>query len=73
MRPVLGGRALAKCGDDPDLYSDAEARKACVATAPITRASGARHSLKCSFGEVRITIDTRCLREPARSRLPIVG
>ena len=40
LGPVLGARALAEFGDDPDRYSDAMARKAYAGTAPITRASG---------------------------------
>jgi hypothetical protein len=42
---VLGARALAEFGDDPDRYSDAKARKAYAGTAPITRASGTRHTV----------------------------
>jgi transposase len=45
LGPVLGARALAEFGDDPARYADAKARKAYAGTAPITRASGTRHTV----------------------------
>jgi len=45
LGPVLGARALAEFGDDPARYRDAKARKAYAGTAPITRASGTRHTV----------------------------
>jgi transposase len=37
---VLGARALAEFGDDPNRYADAKSRKNAAGTSPITRASG---------------------------------
>jgi transposase len=45
LGPVLGARTLAEFGDDPARYRDAKARKAYAGTAPITRASGTRHTV----------------------------
>jgi transposase len=44
LGPVLGARVLAEFGDDPARYLDTKARKAYAGTAPITRASGTRHT-----------------------------
>jgi transposase len=40
---ILGARALAEFGDDPNRYSDAKSRKNYAGTSPITRASGKQH------------------------------
>ncbi len=37
---VLGARALAEFGDDPDRYADPKSRKNYAGTSPITKASG---------------------------------
>jgi Transposase IS116/IS110/IS902 family len=37
---VLGARVLGEFGDDPDRYTDAQARKNYAGTSPITKASG---------------------------------
>lgn len=37
---ILGARALAEFGDDPNRYADAKARRNYAGTSPITRASG---------------------------------
>ena len=39
---ILGARALAEFGDDPNRYADAKSRKNYAGTSPITRASGTR-------------------------------
>lgn len=39
---VLGARALAEFGDDPNRYANAKSRKNYAGTSPITRASGTR-------------------------------
>ena len=40
---ILGARALAEFGDDPNRYVDAKSRKNYAGTSPITRASGKSH------------------------------
>jgi transposase len=40
LGPILGARALAEFGDDPNRYEGARARKNYAGTSPITRASG---------------------------------
>jgi transposase len=37
---ILGARALAEFGDDPNRFDDAKSRKNYASTSPITRASG---------------------------------
>ena len=40
---ILGARALAEFGDDPNRYAERQARKNYAGTSPITRASGKSH------------------------------
>ena len=61
LGPVLGARALAEFGDDPDRYSDAKARKAYAGTAPITRASGTRHTVLARVARNRHLVNA-CFR-----------
>ena len=46
---ILGARALAEFGDDPNRYADAKSRKNYAGTSPITRASGTRHVALARF------------------------
>lgn len=61
LGPVLGARALAEFGDDPARYRDAKARKAYAGTAPITRASGTRHTVLARVARNRHLVNA-CFR-----------
>jgi transposase len=61
LGPVLGARTLAEFGDDPARYSDAKARKAYAGTAPITRASGTRHTVLARVARNRHLVNA-CFR-----------
>jgi len=61
LGPVLGARALAEFGDDPARYTDAKARKAYAGTAPITRASGTRHTVLARVARNRHLVNA-CFR-----------
>ena len=61
LGPVLGARVLAEFGDDPARYLDAKARKAYAGTAPITRASGTRHTVLARVARNRHLADA-CYR-----------
>ena len=50
---VLGARALAEFGDDPDRFANAEARKNYAGTSPITRASGTRKTVLARYARNR--------------------
>jgi len=50
---VLGARALAEFGDDPDRFANAKARKNYAGTSPITRASGARKTVLARYARNR--------------------
>lgn len=45
LGPVLGARVLAEIGDDRSRFQDARALKAFAGSAPVTRASGKRHTV----------------------------
>ncbi len=61
LGPVLGARTLAEFGDDPARYADAKARKAYAGTAPITRASGTRHTVLARVARNRHLVNA-CFR-----------
>lgn len=46
---ILGARALAEFGDDPNRYEDARSRRCYAGTAPITQASGTRKVVMARF------------------------
>jgi transposase len=50
---VLGARALAEFGDDPDRFANAKARKNYAGTSPITRASGTRKTVPARYARNR--------------------
>jgi hypothetical protein len=50
---VLGARALAEFGDDPDRFANAKARKNYAGTSPITRASGTRKTVLARYARNR--------------------
>ncbi|MQA17647.1 MAG: transposase, partial [Pseudonocardiaceae bacterium] len=45
LGPVLAARVLGEIGDDRSQFEDAKGFKAYAGTAPVTRASGRRHSV----------------------------
>jgi transposase len=49
LATVLGARALAEFGDDPDRFQDGRARKNYASTSPITQASGSRKVVLARF------------------------
>lgn len=55
---VLGARALAEFGDDPNRYAGAKSRKNAAGTSPITRASGKQHVVLARFARNRHLADT---------------
>jgi len=55
---VLGARALAEFGDDPNRFHDGRARKNYAGTSPITRASGIRKVVKARFIHNHWLVDT---------------
>jgi transposase len=50
---ILAARVLGEFGDDPDRYTDAEARKNYAGTAPITRASGKKKVVLARYARNR--------------------
>lgn len=46
LGPVLGARALAEIGDDRDRFQSARGLKAFAGTAPVTRASGTKRTVR---------------------------
>ena len=55
---VLGARALAEFGDDPNRYADAKSRKNAAGTSPITRASGKQLVVLARYARNRHLADT---------------
>jgi hypothetical protein len=54
---ILGARALAEFGDDPNRYVDAKSRKNYAGTSPITRASGKSHVVLARYARNRRLAD----------------
>ncbi len=50
---ILGARALAEFGDDPDRYADAKSRKNYSGISPITKASGTKQVVQARFARNR--------------------
>jgi transposase len=55
---ILGARALAEFGDDPNRYADAKSRKNYAGTSPITRASGKSHVVLARYARNKRLADT---------------
>ena len=55
---VLGARALAEFGDDPNRYADAKSRKNYASTSPITKASGKQRVVLARYARNRRLADT---------------
>lgn len=54
---ILGARALAEFGDDPNRYTDAKSRKNYASTSPITRASGKHQVVLARYARNRHLAD----------------
>lgn len=54
---ILGARALAEFGDDPNRFADAKSRKNYAATSPITRASGKQRVVLARYARNRRLAD----------------
>jgi hypothetical protein len=54
---ILGARALAEFGDDPNRFDNAKSRKNYAATSPITRASGKHHIVLARYARNRRLAD----------------
>ena len=54
---ILGARALAEFGDDPNRFADAKCRKNYAGTSPITRASGKSRVVLARFARNRHLVD----------------
>jgi transposase len=55
---ILGARALAEFGDDPNRYLDAKSRKNYASTSPITRASGKHRVVLARYARNKRLADT---------------
>jgi transposase len=55
---ILGARALAEFGDDPNRFADAKSRKNYASTSPITRASGKHRVVLARYARNRRLADT---------------
>jgi transposase len=55
---ILGARALAEFGDDPNRYVDAKSRKNYASTSPITRASGKHRVVLARYARNKRLADT---------------
>jgi transposase len=55
---ILGARALAEFGDDPNRYLDAKSRKNYAGTSPITKASGKQRVVLARYARNRHLADT---------------
>jgi transposase len=54
---ILGARALAEFGDDPNRFADAKSRKNYAATSPVTRASGKHRVVLARYARNRRLAD----------------
>jgi hypothetical protein len=55
---ILGARALAEFGDDPNRFADAKSRKNYAATSPITKASGKHRVVLARYARNKRLADT---------------